>query len=698
MKHLLLVGMFGVASAAFGYSGLDTNLKEHAVRFTDTEGHENCFVIGSPADYGADWWEHTKECVFDGYTWYEHQNDQGETIYDNQGYFEKGDETAEGWSGYQLSKPMILTRIRFWAGKDASWTDRVKRSQGVRLQAANTADFSDAVTLYTISEDKATLEAGPLEIVVDPELQSTAYTYLRMFAPAGTHCGNVAEVEFYGVESIEKVLKGERFASEAEEDHEADCAMDHDGATYYKSASDGGFIGLDLGTPQAVCGFRFIPEPGQAWRMQGGKVQVADSADFEDATTLYTFPWESPVDRQVTTLTFEPATGRYVRFLASNRACAVAEVEFLGVVSAPEDAPSDFVIASVDSVEGRATLTWTPTAEPQRAGTTRILRATAPGGPYAVAGETTGASWTDPNALAGVTYYYQAQFADTDETGDTLTGPLSVRLTHEGVMQLDRDASGALRAGCQPVWYDHPYGGSVSHTAAALFDGSLTTYSDLVNENDEDKDGLNAAAGIDLGEPCVVTGVSIYPRAENVGRLNNQLCWGSSESSAGAWRTTRTKLSERLGIPEEGAEYKWYDFALLGLATNRTVFFMNDWGWGYANAAEMKIFGYRVADVAAILVAPEPTVAWKGSSVVLAWDICANAESYRVERRENDGDWTVVAAGVTTTSFRDETVSTKPDRTYAYRIASVKEAELAYSDNYVPTGVARPRGLVLLVK
>lgn len=63
MKHLLLVGMFGVASAAFGYTGLDTNLKEHAVRFTDTEGHENCFVIGSPADYGADWWEDRKSVV-----------------------------------------------------------------------------------------------------------------------------------------------------------------------------------------------------------------------------------------------------------------------------------------------------------------------------------------------------------------------------------------------------------------------------------------------------------------------------------------------------------------------------------------------------------------------------------------------------------------------------------------------------------
>ena len=32
MKHMLLVGMIGVVSAAFGYSGLETSLKELAVR------------------------------------------------------------------------------------------------------------------------------------------------------------------------------------------------------------------------------------------------------------------------------------------------------------------------------------------------------------------------------------------------------------------------------------------------------------------------------------------------------------------------------------------------------------------------------------------------------------------------------------------------------------------------------------------
>ena len=54
MKHMLLVGMIGTVSAAFGYSGLDTNLKELAVRFTDEAGNKDCFVMGSPTNHSAD--------------------------------------------------------------------------------------------------------------------------------------------------------------------------------------------------------------------------------------------------------------------------------------------------------------------------------------------------------------------------------------------------------------------------------------------------------------------------------------------------------------------------------------------------------------------------------------------------------------------------------------------------------------------
>lgn len=442
--------------------------------------------------------------------------------------------------------------------------------------------------------------------------------------------------------------------------------------------------------------------------MQGGKVQVSDTADFDNATTLYEFPWESPADGVVTTIKFEiPAAGRYVRFLASNRQCSVAEIEFLGVVSAPTAAPSDFVIAGVDAVEGRATLSWTPIAEPQRAGVTRILRATAPGGPYAVAGETTGASWTDPDTLAGVTYYYQAQFVDTDEAGDSHLGPLSARLSHKGTMQLDRGGDGRLRAGRTPVWYHHPYGSDETHTAAALFDGSLETFSDLVNEDDKDEDGLNAAAGLDLGESCVVTGCMLYPRADsedNAYRLNNQVLWGSVNDKDGAWRTERTGLSERLSVVK-GAEYKWYDFTLTATQACRTVFFMNDWGWGFANAAEMKVYGYRVADVNSVLLASlDATCVWDQADVVLGWTACQNATSYRIERRAKARDdeealwseWETVATGLAELSYRDATTRSRKD--YSYRIVSVKGNEEAYSDPYQPTSVRSKRGMLLLFK
>ena len=75
---------------------------------------------------------------------------------------------------------------------------RAERTLGCSFQAANTADFSDAVTLYTVGnggETKYSLTNGWQEVSVG---SAQSFTYLRFYAPIGKAGGSIAEVEFYG--------------------------------------------------------------------------------------------------------------------------------------------------------------------------------------------------------------------------------------------------------------------------------------------------------------------------------------------------------------------------------------------------------------------------------------------------------------------------------------------------------------------
>ena len=60
------------------------------------------------------------------------------------------------------------------------------------FQGANQADFSDAVTLYTVTTQPATGAFTSASIT-----NTAAFRYVRYLSPNGGW-GNVAELEFYG--------------------------------------------------------------------------------------------------------------------------------------------------------------------------------------------------------------------------------------------------------------------------------------------------------------------------------------------------------------------------------------------------------------------------------------------------------------------------------------------------------------------
>nr|WP_295923011.1 cellulose binding domain-containing protein [uncultured Dyadobacter sp.] len=97
---------------------------------------------------------------------------------------------GSGWVGYDLGSDglSVITRVRY-----APRANFPVRMVGGVFQGANTADFSNAVTLFAVTAQPA---AGTLtEQVIS---NATPFRYVRYLSP-GNGFGNVAEVEFWGL-------------------------------------------------------------------------------------------------------------------------------------------------------------------------------------------------------------------------------------------------------------------------------------------------------------------------------------------------------------------------------------------------------------------------------------------------------------------------------------------------------------------
>lgn len=93
------------------------------------------------------------------------------------------------WAGLDLGadNDAVVTEIRFCPRKGFA-----SRMNGGRFQGAATRVFTNAVTLYTITEEPA--DGTMTSIAID---NPTAFRYLRYIGPDGGNC-NVAEVQFFG--------------------------------------------------------------------------------------------------------------------------------------------------------------------------------------------------------------------------------------------------------------------------------------------------------------------------------------------------------------------------------------------------------------------------------------------------------------------------------------------------------------------
>jgi len=188
-------------------------------------------------------------------------------------------------------------------------------------------------------------------------------------------------------------------------------AFDNALGSYYQGTANGGWVGLDLGSRQAINCIRYSPinvsanngfnTSTNANFLLGGRVQGANNADFSDAVDFAMFNAIANYNIR-TSIAVGPSTAtyRYVRYLSSDlRTPAIAELEFFG--GTLPDAPAGLTANARDA---GASLSWTAVSGVTRY---RVKRATSPSGPYVVVNDTvTGTTFADTGLVAGTTYYY----------------------------------------------------------------------------------------------------------------------------------------------------------------------------------------------------------------------------------------------------------------------------------------------------
>jgi mannosyl-glycoprotein endo-beta-N-acetylglucosaminidase len=145
-------------------------------------------IIGTPGSLNNS--ENTKEKAMDN---------SASTFFDSQ-------EENGAWVGLDLGSPKVVSAARYCPR--ASLSSRVV---GGRFQGANISDFSDAVTLATVSTDP-----GNAYRTIEIE-DTTPYRYVRYIAPNGSF-GNIAEVAFYGSVPTFQAFLNQYFSSQQQAD------------------------------------------------------------------------------------------------------------------------------------------------------------------------------------------------------------------------------------------------------------------------------------------------------------------------------------------------------------------------------------------------------------------------------------------------------------------------------------------------
>ncbi|MBP5663298.1 MAG: CotH kinase family protein [Bacteroidales bacterium] len=108
---------------------------------------------------------------------------------DSNTYF--ASKSEKGWVGYDFGEPCVITKLRYMR---TSWKET--NMKGGMIEGANSADFSDAIPLYWITDQPQMGAWNEVKVNI-----SLGVRYVRYMGPLGDY-SRIAELEFYGNKGV----------------------------------------------------------------------------------------------------------------------------------------------------------------------------------------------------------------------------------------------------------------------------------------------------------------------------------------------------------------------------------------------------------------------------------------------------------------------------------------------------------------
>lgn len=437
-----------------------------------------------------------------------------------------------------------------------------------------------------------------------------------------------------------------------------------------------GWAGQDFGAERVITGVRYVKrEGGDGPRIRGAKFQVATTADFSDAVTVYVAPTDVVPGFEVVTATFDqPVKARYARFYSSENGYGnIAECEWT-TLPTPAETPSAPTVARDSLRDQYALVSWDKPAIPALYSAVGILRKIGDGGEFELVGkaDATATSYVDSRLEVGVKVAYAIAFVRTVADVDYL-GEASASVDYCRAMRLERDWSdlSKVKAGVSVIYNCQNSGRLVSGGWNNVFDGNESTFADIFYDDGVTVDDGNALVGVDLGQGYRLAFSRVLPRQDGDGnaRAPGSVLFGANSTEG--W--VGTAVSKSMSFASKGSVLDWGEFESLDKETAYRYFWIRKpTGKGCCNYAELELYGWPTE----VLTAPgDFTCVLRGGAAVLNWTGCSRATGYVVQRKTQDSSvWVELASlGADVPAYRDATIPLER-KEFSYRVLSVGES------------------------
>lgn len=437
-----------------------------------------------------------------------------------------------------------------------------------------------------------------------------------------------------------------------------------------------GWAGQDFGAERTITGVRYVKrEGGDGPRIRGAKFQVATTADFSDAVTVYVAPTDHVPGFEVVTATFDqPVKARYARFYSSGNGYGnIAECEWT-TLPTPAETPSAPTVARDSLRDQYAFVSWDKPAIPALYSAVGILRKIGDGGEFELVGkaDATATSYVDSRLEVGVKVAYAIAFVRTVADVDYL-GEASASVDYCRAMRLERNWSdlSKVKAGVSVIYNCQNSDRLVSGGWNNVFDGNESTFADIFYDDGVTVDDGNALVGVDLGQGYRLAFSRVLPRQDDDGnaRAPGSVLFGANSTEG--W--VGTAVSKSMSFASKGSVLDWGEFESLDKETAYRYFWIRKpTGKGCCNYAELELYGWPTEVLTAL---GDFTCVLRGGAAVLNWTGCSRATGYVVQRKTQDSSvWVELASlGADVQAYRDATIPLER-KEFSYRVLSVGES------------------------